>query len=322
MAAPERTNSALYGEPTFVDADARDFRQAPGSIGIDAGTILPGVNDGFAGQAPDLGLFESDQSDPVFPRREHSFSVLPQRIEFDFLLSDPTSAATFTLRIPPEAGTSWRAVCSSPWLRCEPDSGMVAKDPQTVRVTLVGDELPLRLHRGAVTFRTDTGLNRTVMVDARVYPLSYVALPLEAEAGEISGGMRRVSDEAALGGVYIDTPEDASGSVRFEFEVPVEGDYYVLGRTSVPGPAELAMRQDSFEFSVDEGERLRWDIPSQAPGRWTWDFAKAAYGGGGRHVFPLAAGKHTLTIYSRERLARLDRIVVTNAPYSPFPGRR
>ena len=319
VAAPERTKNAVYGEPTFVDADARDFRQAPDSIGIDAGTILPGVNDGFAGQAPDLGLFESDHPDPVFPRREHSFSVLPQRIEFDFVPSDPSSAATFTLHMPPEAGTSWKAFPNSPWLECEPNSGTVTEGPQTVRVRLVGDKLPLRLHRGAVTLRTDTGLNRTVMVDARVYPLSYVALPLEAEVGEISGGMRRVSDEAALGGAYVDTPEDAAGSVRFEFELPVDGDYYVLGRTCVPGPAEQAARQDSFEFSVDEGERLRWDIPNQAPGRWTWDFAKAAYGGGGRHVFPLAAGKHTLTIYSRERLARLDRIVVTNAPYTAPP---
>lgn len=321
VAAPQRTENALFGEPQFLDPAARDFRQAKGSLGIDAAVILPGVNDQFGGDGPDLGAFEADHSEPVFPRRDHSFTVLPQRVEFEHIPGDPATAPAFQIHLTREVGTSWTAHPSSPWLRCEPESALVGDAPQAVRVTLVGDSLPLRLHRGAITFRTDTGLHRTVMVDARVYPSDYVALSFEAESGEVSDGMRRISDSEALGGFYLDTTEGVSGKVVLEFEVPVDGTYHVLGRTCVPGPPEDAARQDSFELTMDDGNRLRWDIPNQAPGRWVWNLAAAEYGGGGRHTFQLTAGKHTLTIYSRERLARLDRLVITNAPYTTPPMR-
>jgi len=35
-----------------------DFRLAPGSPAVDAGMVLPTINDGFAGRAPDLGAYD------------------------------------------------------------------------------------------------------------------------------------------------------------------------------------------------------------------------------------------------------------------------
>lgn len=50
-----------YSPSDFVDFGNNDYRLAPGSGAIDAGIVLPGVNDGFLGAAPDAGAFESGQ---------------------------------------------------------------------------------------------------------------------------------------------------------------------------------------------------------------------------------------------------------------------
>lgn len=50
--------------------DALDFRLRRNSVAIDAGDVLPNVNDGFTGDAPDLGALEAGQRIPVYgPRR-------------------------------------------------------------------------------------------------------------------------------------------------------------------------------------------------------------------------------------------------------------
>ena len=41
--------------------DGMDFRLAAGSAAIGAGKVLPNINDGFAGAAPDIGAFQSNQ---------------------------------------------------------------------------------------------------------------------------------------------------------------------------------------------------------------------------------------------------------------------
>jgi len=47
-----------------------DFRLKPGAVAIDRGVALPNINDGFTGQAPDLGAFEAGQPMPIYgPRR-------------------------------------------------------------------------------------------------------------------------------------------------------------------------------------------------------------------------------------------------------------
>jgi hypothetical protein len=46
-----------------------DFRLRPGSAAIDHGVVIPNVNDGFTGSAPDLGALEAGQPLPVYGPR-------------------------------------------------------------------------------------------------------------------------------------------------------------------------------------------------------------------------------------------------------------
>jgi hypothetical protein len=49
--------------------DEFDFRLKPGSAAIDKGMVLPTINDGFAGQAPDLGAYELGSTPPHYGPR-------------------------------------------------------------------------------------------------------------------------------------------------------------------------------------------------------------------------------------------------------------
>jgi hypothetical protein len=70
--------AALFASGARVPDDAGkaydraiDLRLKPGCAAIDAGEILPGWNDGFAGKAPDLGAYELGQEIPRYgPRPE------------------------------------------------------------------------------------------------------------------------------------------------------------------------------------------------------------------------------------------------------------
>ena len=46
-----------------------DFRLRPGSAAIDRGVVIPNVNDGFTGKAPDLGALEAGQPLPIYGPR-------------------------------------------------------------------------------------------------------------------------------------------------------------------------------------------------------------------------------------------------------------
>ena len=51
--------------------DGLDFNLVAGCDAIDAGVILPNINDGFEGSAPDLGAFEYGRDHPVYGPREY-----------------------------------------------------------------------------------------------------------------------------------------------------------------------------------------------------------------------------------------------------------
>ncbi len=53
----------------MYQSDTLDFRLRPDSVGVDAGCILPNVNDAFAGRAPDIGALEVGQPLPVYGPR-------------------------------------------------------------------------------------------------------------------------------------------------------------------------------------------------------------------------------------------------------------
>jgi hypothetical protein len=53
----------------FYKPDEFDFTLRAGSKAIDAGVVLPNINDGFTGRAPDLGAWERGRPTPVYGLR-------------------------------------------------------------------------------------------------------------------------------------------------------------------------------------------------------------------------------------------------------------
>jgi hypothetical protein len=306
---------AVVEVPKFADAGGKDFRLAEGSSGIDQGCILPGVNDDFTGKAPDMGALESGQATPAdFPLRPHGISTLPKHLLLERRPGANEANGKLILSIPLTAGKQWMAIPNGSWLQCDPPAGKNTGEPQTVNLTIGGKDLETRRHRGAVTFRTDAGYNRTVMVDAKVYHPRSFTTAMEAEAGKAQGGMVKVEDAAASGGACLHSLEGSpAGSVEFNFDVPEEGIYFVSARCLVP--AEDSGRHDSFIFSMDGEEKRIWDIMGGGAGRWHWSLVNSR-DGESPHRFQLTKGRHKLTITSREKLARLDRLVITNSPYA------
>lgn len=161
---------AVTAAPTFVAAAEGDFRLAAGSAGIDQGCILPGLNDRFAGQAPDMGALETGQAGADFPPRPQGLSALPLRATTAAPPPNGKSSVTVQLVVPPSAGKTWRALPNSPWLSCTPSQGVTNGEPQNVRIEIAADSREKPRYRGAVTFRTDRGCLRTVMIDAGTAP--------------------------------------------------------------------------------------------------------------------------------------------------------
>lgn len=161
---------AVTAVPTFIAAAQGDLRLAEGSAGIDQGCVLPGMNDGFAGRAPDMGAFEADQAGPDFPPRPHGLSVLPLRATAPAPQRAGKSSVIVQLVAPPCVGKSWRAEPNSPWLSCTPAQGATTGEPMPVRIEITADGREQPRYRGAVTFRTDRGCGRTVMIDAGTPP--------------------------------------------------------------------------------------------------------------------------------------------------------
>jgi parallel beta-helix repeat protein len=58
-AATGQESHGLSAAPAFVAPDTADFTPGPSSPLIDRGVYIPGINDGYYGQAPDLGAIES-----------------------------------------------------------------------------------------------------------------------------------------------------------------------------------------------------------------------------------------------------------------------
>jgi hypothetical protein len=57
---------------TQFDSATIDVRLKKGSAAIDAGQVLPGFNDGFAGAASDLGAYESGSQIPHYGPRDEA----------------------------------------------------------------------------------------------------------------------------------------------------------------------------------------------------------------------------------------------------------
>jgi len=57
--------------PRIYNAEQFDFSLRPNTPAVDSGCILPNINDGFSGKAPDLGALEIGQPAPVYGPRDN-----------------------------------------------------------------------------------------------------------------------------------------------------------------------------------------------------------------------------------------------------------
>ena len=57
------------GDDKFADVKTVDITLRPDSKAIDAGVVLPGINDDFTGKAPDLGCYEVGKPMPHYGTR-------------------------------------------------------------------------------------------------------------------------------------------------------------------------------------------------------------------------------------------------------------
>lgn len=66
-AATGQCPHGVSAAPAFAGEAGGDYRLSEGSPAVDRGVVLPGINDGFAGAAPDLGAFELGAELPPWP---------------------------------------------------------------------------------------------------------------------------------------------------------------------------------------------------------------------------------------------------------------
>ena len=58
-----------FPDPVYPERLPADLQLRPGSAAVDAGVVIPGVNDNFSGKAPDLGAYELGQALPHYGPR-------------------------------------------------------------------------------------------------------------------------------------------------------------------------------------------------------------------------------------------------------------
>jgi hypothetical protein len=58
-----------FPDPAIPEREPVDLRLKPGSVAVDAGLYIPGINDGFTGSAPDIGAYELGHEIPHYGPR-------------------------------------------------------------------------------------------------------------------------------------------------------------------------------------------------------------------------------------------------------------
>ncbi|OAS16087.1 OmpL47-type beta-barrel domain-containing protein [Paenibacillus oryzisoli] len=138
----------------------------------------------------------------------------------------------------------------------------------------------------------------TRQVDAELSPT------WEAESySSREGYFKRGACDTCSKGAFMQSPEDASGSLTYALNVIHGGSVYlhVLGSSS--GAAE-----GSLQVSVDEGTDVH--LPAAAGSTWGWTTAELP--------FALTDGFHEINIKSQGNGARLDKLVLSKSPTPPL----
>ena len=137
-------------------------------------------------------------------------------------------------------------------------------------------------------------------------------LYLEAENGDLFDPFEPDYDSKASSGQFAWVPNGSgnswkpnqnSGHIEYNFEVPAAGDFVVWGRVKARNG-----RDNSFFVAVDGGAYALWDTRKSKS--WVWD-AVSNRGGSDPIIYHLEAGEHTLIIKQREDGTKLDKILIT-----------
>lgn len=318
---------SLLGEPepsqvVFLDRMAGDYRLAHGSFGNAGSARVNGLP--FATPAaPDLGAVQrlGPAVSTMVPRRSDGIRVWPQNIEMAVLAG--TSGEAFreiTLEMPSEAGEQWEAHASSPWIQIEPQSGD-GGSPSTIRVGVDAKNLQPRTHRGVITFRSDTGLNRSVSLHAHVGHRQPWTRVFEIERmARLHESLTAISSEENVSGTgFARVTREVSKDhpLEFVFDVPRRDSYYVLGRfrasDSVSGQPQ---------WSLDGSKPRPWFLPLSRGGGSTWHWLLLDPHGYTRtktreRGFEVEGGRHIFRLERVPSGIEIDCIVVSNEPYPP-----
>jgi hypothetical protein len=145
--------------------------------------------------------------------------------------------------------------------------------------------------------------------------MAETVLALEAEAGQVTPMMMRVTDSAASGGAYVRDGNPAGmsgyGQIILDFTLDSSGDFNISCRTLAPSED-----RDSFFIALD-GEPDQPFITSTCPASPDWQWVDLPSGPvtcpgtlPAPRRFSLSAGAHELVFASREGQSAIDRIDV------------
>lgn len=316
-ALPQWQQNGIIGIETFQNRSAGDYRLSDGSPAIDAGEALPMVNDGYAGNGPDIGAIPFG-ADSLFPVRKPSISLSPMRANLEMVIGQGnTKTEKLIVNAPSSTGSRWRIITDTPWLEASPENGPCDGKPHEVTLSIVPNNQQEGLLQGAVTVRTDSGYNRTSFVKAYARMQNpttkvFLATELDHNGFTIEEGHGAPTDN------FLQAPESRSEAaeayVKINVSIDKPGTYYLHGLVSVPGPGAPA--HDSFFVQVNEGEPTNWPITIKAPSIWAWqksNILKEAY----PQKIQLDAGDHTITVWGRESLTRVAKLALSDSTLPP-----
>jgi hypothetical protein len=109
-------------QPGFTNPAGGDFTLLPSSPNIDRGVIIPGINDGFMGSAPDVGAFESIYGTPPTPTPPPSGPFVSTEINPANLSIGGTALVSINLNNVPAEGYK------SAEFTCTYDAGLIEKN--------------------------------------------------------------------------------------------------------------------------------------------------------------------------------------------------
>ncbi len=141
---------------------------------------------------------------------------------------------------------------------------------------------------------------------------------IEAENAVLIAPMTTKSDSSASGGKYISSSVAKQGTVKFNFNAPADGKYYVWIRTKAD-----SFLSDSFYVKSNGGAE---DIFDTAENVWStnWQWVLVNGRGGGTSPlainplgFQLSKGTNTIEFTTRDANSIIDRIFITSSAVKP-----